>query len=216
LPSGAKIHSCDQNPWETVHILADGTVVTCEVRDAVGLGKIAADRSGADLAQIWSGPAYSEFRSGFRAGAIRECRSCPYKTAYLPSTPVSAINAAEGSHPQLLYGWHAVDESRLLWAKRSAALELARSASARLLHVEGVIPAHAGQVRIACEGLVAGVLGESDDALRWIAVDLPLSAGDAGVLPVFFEAARRAVPARLGTSADVRELGFGLKFIEVR
>ncbi|PYV82354.1 MAG: hypothetical protein DMG05_28305, partial [Acidobacteria bacterium] len=30
LPAGARIHSCDQNPWETVHILASGSVVVCE------------------------------------------------------------------------------------------------------------------------------------------------------------------------------------------
>jgi hypothetical protein len=33
LPPGAAIHSCEQNPWETAHVLSNGDVVACEVLD---------------------------------------------------------------------------------------------------------------------------------------------------------------------------------------
>ena len=40
LPTNARIHTCDQNPWETVHILANGDVVGCEVRDKIKFGNL--------------------------------------------------------------------------------------------------------------------------------------------------------------------------------
>jgi MoaA/NifB/PqqE/SkfB family radical SAM enzyme len=216
LPPGARIHTCEQNPWETAHILADGSVVACEARDAVVMGKIASDPSVPGLSQVWSGPAYSAFRAAYRTGAVPECRQCPYKTAYRPSDPMSAIDASEGMHAQLLYGWHPADGSGLLWAKRTAALELARGARARLLHVEGVIPAHAGRVRIECGDIACGEVGNAGSEPQWIAVDLPLEDRAAGMVPLVFAAERGVVPARRGSGADIRELGFGLRFIEMR
>lgn len=31
LPEGSHVYSCEQNPWETAHVLANGDVVACEV-----------------------------------------------------------------------------------------------------------------------------------------------------------------------------------------
>jgi MoaA/NifB/PqqE/SkfB family radical SAM enzyme len=40
LPAGARIYSCEQNPWETTHVLANGDVVACEVLDRYPLGNL--------------------------------------------------------------------------------------------------------------------------------------------------------------------------------
>jgi MoaA/NifB/PqqE/SkfB family radical SAM enzyme len=216
LPEGARIHSCDQNPWETVHILADGSVVTCEVRDRTPLGRVETMPGGRGLCDIWQGPAYAEFRDRFRTGDVAECRNCPYKVAYRPHAPASAIDARDGSHAQLLYGWHPPDGSDLLWAKRSAALELARTAGAGWLHVEGWIPALVGSVSVIVDGTIAGDLGGFGASGGGVQADLPLPAGDGRMVEVMLQVDRPLVPFKAGLGSDVRELGFGLRWIGLR
>ena len=80
LPPGARIHDCDQSPFRTVHVLANGDVVACEVRDQIVMGNLGA-RS---LGEIWLGEAYQRFREAFRNGQDPHCAACPYKRAYLP------------------------------------------------------------------------------------------------------------------------------------
>ncbi len=102
LPPGALIHSCDQNPWETAHVLANGDVVACEVLDKYPLGNLTVQSIG----EIWRGPAYQSFRERYRRGQVPECRACPWKRAYLPGPRSSEIIASRGLSAQLLYGWH--------------------------------------------------------------------------------------------------------------
>jgi radical SAM protein with 4Fe4S-binding SPASM domain len=213
LPAGAQIHSCEQNPWDTVHILADGSVVSCEVRDRLTLGRIASDGSGPGLAEIWAGSAYADFRARYRAGAVPECRDCPYKTAFLPGPAMAFIAADTGAHAQLQHGWHPTDGSGLLWAKRSAALTLARASSARALHIAGLVPATVGRVRVDVDGVLAGWLAADAEQATWVAYDLPLPAGSAPMASIVLSAERALVPAREGLGADVRELGFGMQRI---
>src|SRR3954466_4597066 len=40
LPPDARISSCEQNPWETAHVLANGDIVVCEVRDKIVMGSL--------------------------------------------------------------------------------------------------------------------------------------------------------------------------------
>ena len=216
LPDGARIHSCDQNPWDTVHILADGSVVTCEVRDRSALGRIAADADAPALCDIWRGPAYAEFREQYRAGAVAECRDCPYKTAFVPAEPVAAIDLSAGIHAQLLHGWHPPDGSPFLWAKRIAALELARPAGSQSLHVEGWVPALAGSVRVQIDGVAVGELRSTGTAGGSVQADLPLPESDRNMATVVLQTDRPLVPSRVGLGSDVRELGFGLRRIALR
>ncbi len=217
LPDGARIHSCEQNPWDTAHILADGSVVTCEVRDRVTLGRIVADPSGPGLSDVWHGPAYAEFRRRYRAGSVAECRGCAYKTAFAPAPPAAAIDASAGMHAQLLHGWHPPDGSPLLWAKRTAALELARPPGARWLHVEGRIPARVRGVRVRVDDVPAGELRSSGAGGGWVTADLPLPAGnERTMVDVVLQADRPLVPFKAGLGPDVRELGFGLGQIGLR
>ncbi|MGH9792588.1 MAG: SPASM domain-containing protein [Candidatus Acidiferrales bacterium] len=66
------MHTCDQDPWETVHILANGDVVTCEVREKAVLGNLRRQT----LREIWQGAAYQEFRRDYVAGRSLACRTC--------------------------------------------------------------------------------------------------------------------------------------------
>ena len=216
LPDGARIHSCEQNPWDTVHVLADGSVVTCEVRDRVTLGRVCAEDTGPGLTEIWRGLSYSEFRERYREGAVTECRSCPYKMAFVQRPPVPEINAAAGTHAQLLHGWHRPDGAGFLWAKRTAALELARPQNAQRLHIEGWVPALASRVRVEIDGAAAGELfGVCADG-GWATADLPMPVGNTTMVSVVLHADRPLVPFKAGLGNDTRELGFGLKRIGVR
>lgn len=214
LPAHAHLHSCDQSPWDTVHILADGAVVTCEVRDRVVMGRISNDPAGPSLGSIWQGAAYEAFRAQFRAGAAPECRTCPYKSAYEPGPDAAGIDAAQGAHAQLILGWHPPDGSGLLWAKRRATLRLARSAKARRLCLKGVVPTAVGQVKVVLDGRILASIGGGPDP--WVNLDLALPRGsrsrDARIELI---ADRALIPARQGLGPDVRELGFGLASIEL-
>jgi radical SAM protein with 4Fe4S-binding SPASM domain len=92
LPSGALIYSCEQNPWETTHILSSGDVVACEVLDKTPLGNLHQQ----PIREIWHGDAYQRMRERYRRGEIPECRSCPWKKAYRPRPLASEILAARG------------------------------------------------------------------------------------------------------------------------
>ena len=90
LPAGARIHDCDQSPFRTAHVLANGDVVTCEVRDQIVMGNLGEE----SLRDIWDGEAYRRFRDAFRAGHDEHCAACPYKRAYLPRVGIAAADAS--------------------------------------------------------------------------------------------------------------------------
>ena len=81
LPKGAKILSCEQNPWNTIHVLANGDVVTCEVHDQKAIGHLT--QSG--LREIWHGTDYQDFRHQYVNGQIPKCNACAYKIACQPT-----------------------------------------------------------------------------------------------------------------------------------
>src|SRR5690348_16359843 len=112
LPSGARIYSCDQSPFESVHVLSTADVVVCEVHDEVSFGNLHEQ----SLRSIWTGARYDDFRRRYAAGAVPECRTCVWKLAYLPGPLLSAVVIADGMTPQLLRGWHAHEGSDLIWS----------------------------------------------------------------------------------------------------
>lgn len=105
LPANARIHTCDQSPLESVHILANANVVVCEVHDEVPLGNLRSHT----LREIWHSEAYREFRRKYVSAEIPECRACVWKMAYRPPPWKSALCASEGMSPQLLRGWYSGD-----------------------------------------------------------------------------------------------------------
>src|SRR3989441_7234776 len=80
LPPGARIHTCDQSPFESVHVLANGDVVVCEVHDEAALGNL----HSVSLREIWDSDRYRRFRREYVTGVNAACRECVWKTAYRP------------------------------------------------------------------------------------------------------------------------------------
>jgi radical SAM protein with 4Fe4S-binding SPASM domain len=121
LPPGASLFDCDQDPWQTVHILADGSVVSCEPRDRVSLGNLAS----APLREIWHGARYMQFRQDYLAGRAEACQKCPYKRARLAGTAPRRVLPGREGEAALVTGWYpAAPGEQLVWSSPRALLHL--------------------------------------------------------------------------------------------
>jgi radical SAM protein with 4Fe4S-binding SPASM domain len=213
LSAGDEIHGCDQDPFETLHVLADGRVVTCEVRDAQTMGDLRTE----SLRGIWHGEAYRRFRAQYASGVDPQCRRCPYKRVLRPSPPGARLTP-DCNVAQLLRGWHAA-EATLVWSKCEASLVLARPAGARALRIQGLLPGHAGggnSMTVRVDGAEAATVRNGGAALVPIDCRIPLpAAGGRSQVEVDLEIARRHQPP-CGRRLDTRELGFALLRAEVR
>ncbi len=123
LPDHARIRSCDQSPWDSIHVLANGDVMPCEVHDRTPIGNLARQT----LKEIWHGEKYREFRIRYHEGAIPECRSCPWKLAYIPPARLWRwAGPGWGVPAQFLAGWYMGDDRPIVWSKPEATLVLDR------------------------------------------------------------------------------------------
>lgn len=213
LPPGARIHSCDQDPWDTVHILANGDVVTCEVRDKIVLGNVREST----LREIWRGEQYRRFRSDYVNARAAECRQCPYKIAYRPSEPRAAIALDGGMDAQLLRGWYPA-ESGIVWSMGRSLATLAPRHAARALRIEGILPPRdAGSrnqlVVEAGSGQLGTIRNESSEMLQF-QTELRFAAPVTAETTFAFETAGVYRPAEHG-SPDSRGLGFALRRLEL-
>lgn len=215
LPSGAKIFSCEQNPWDTVHILANGDLVSCEVRDQIPMGNL----NQSDLYTIWHSESYQHFRRNYVEGLDEKCRHCIYKLAYLSD---SAVNVKSYFLPaecqqQLLNGWHLAEASHVWSSARESKLVLVRSANARGVKVKGVLPSTAepggNRLTINIAGVEYSVENSSDKSLSFD-VHIPLPPGVEQLITIDFNIAHVFSPQQLNISADGRQLGFLLSEIK--
>ncbi len=208
LPPAACIHGCEQNPWETAHVLSNGDVVVCEALDKIPMGNLF-DRP---MAEIWHGEAYREFRRGYPHGAAPECRACPWKRAYLPAPLRPEILAREGASAQLLYGWHENRGEDVVWSTQESAAVLRRRAGSRALHVSGILPpgpgGDANELAISCNGAEIGRVRNPWEELMPFGLDFAAPA--AGRLNISFRARHVLRPSERGMGADHRDLGFAL------
>jgi hypothetical protein len=212
LPAGARIRSCEQNPWETMHILSDGSVVVCEVHDHVPLGNVTRQ----PLGEIWRGGPYREFRRRYMEGADRECAECAWKIAHFPTGISAKIDARDGPNPQFLRGWYEPDASRTVWSRPNAALILNGGSSTPAgIRLAGVLPPAPGgnRLEISCNGTRVGFVGNpSESLLKFDAYFPGLPQSESLVFQ--FQTAAVFRPARAGL-ADNRNLGFALFRIEL-
>lgn len=208
LPQHARIADCDQSPFESVHVLADGRVVACEVTEKVALGNLNAD----SLRAIWHGAAYRAFRQRHLDGSDRACRNCVYKQAYHPRGAQARLDAARLPAAQLLRGWHADDGSGVRWSTASAALWLPRSRWRRHLELRGQLAMPAAPGRSRFEVRIDGAVVHRQDwhAATPIDLRLPLRTAGADEVVVEIDCVGAGSPHALGQSNDVRELGFAL------
>jgi radical SAM protein with 4Fe4S-binding SPASM domain len=210
LPPGARIHSCEQNPWETAHVLSNGDVVACEVLDKIPLGNLQTQ----SLSEIWHGEAYRAFRDRYQHGDVPECRSCPWKRAYRPGPLQSDIVGGRGGSAQLLHGWHEPSNEAHIWSSQQALAVIAPRDRSAVLHVSGRLPpgpdGDPNELVISCNeteiGRVTNPWAEVIPFGLDFAVDQKQSA------PWFIEFRTRHLyrPNERGTGTDHRDLGFAL------
>lgn len=209
LPAEAEIAACDQSPFDSVHLLADGRVVACEVQEKRTLGDLATH----SLAAIWHGETYRQFRVDHLQGRDPVCRACIYKRACRPTPMRSALHAAHAPPAQLLRGWHAADGSGVLWSGPEAALLLARAGEHRRLRLHGMLAAGASDNRFTLR-LDGQIVHQQPAAQGGIELCLPLPRSGGEELLLEFHCSAAASPHSLGQGSDLRRLGFALIAVE--
>ncbi len=214
LPSGARIHTCDQSPFESVHILANRDVVICEVLDEVPLGNLGEH----SLREIWDGERYREFRKKYVMAEISECCSCVWKMAYLPAPWKSAIGAADGRSPQLLRGWYLGGRETVIWSKGRSLLALRGAFQSRRVRVVGILPPALGRkantLRVSCNKLLLGNITNPGDSVLGFDRTFRLSARG-GTFIFEFVTEHTFRPATWSINTDQRDLGFALERMEL-
>ncbi len=216
LPEGARIHSCDQNPWETVHILAGGDVVVCEVHDEVSLGNL----HSSTLREIWHGERYRKFRREYSAGLIPQCRNCPWKVAYVPSKWESRIHLGDGPSPQLLRGWYAEENGGIVWSKKEAVAVLKNIPQASRIRIAGILPqscatGSANVLDVECNGERLGRIANSSGSPLSFDRSFEIPRKETGTFHLRFTTQHVFRPVLAGLNRDTRDLGFGLSILEV-
>jgi MoaA/NifB/PqqE/SkfB family radical SAM enzyme len=213
LPPGAQIAGCDQSPFETVHILANGQVVVCEVTEKLPMGNLHQQ----SLTEIWHGSAYRVFRERHLAGLEATCRTCIYKRAHRPAPSLSRITGSKAPSAQLLRGWHVGDGGSLRWSSAEAALWLARGHQHRRLCLQGQL-AQPSRPDANFEIRVNGncLHRQHYSAPAGLELDLPLPADNSASVLVEFSCSDACSPHAIGEGKDVRELGFALIQAECR
>ncbi len=208
MPDGAVISTCDQSPFDSVHVLADGRVIACEVTEKVALG----DLRQHSLREIWHGPAYRVFRERHRSGVESACRNCVYKSVHRPQPASVRIEGRQAPAEQLLSGWHGDDGSGVRWSGAEATLWLPRMVRHRQLHLHGMVAPAAGSAPFSVH--LDGRLLHRQTAAGPLQLRLPLppSTQPQRLLQLRREGATS--PHALGTGADLRELGFALILAE--
>ncbi len=214
LPAGARIYSCDQSPFESVHILASGNVVVCEVHDETAMGNLETQ----SLREIWQSNAYRAFRRKYVEAGNPQCRKCVWKFAYQPGTWTSAIDASAGMSPQLLRGWHPYDGSGSIWSKKNALLALGAPNGQRRVVISGTLPhgreGQANEVSITCNRRPLGVI--RNEARELSGFEKTFILPDAATHFHFeFATCQTFRPWLGGESNDGRDLGFALHRIEL-
>lgn len=206
LPPGAAIGGCDQSPFDSVHILADGRVVACEVTEKVVLG----DLNRHSLREIWHGAAYASFRAAHLAGRSAACRDCVYKTAYRPQALQRRISGARPPAAQLLRGWHADDGSGVRWCGREGALLLPAPGFRRHLRLQGMLASTPAAARFTVRINGQRVHEQPIDGAGGIDLRLRLPTRQVSELLVEIDCPEACSPTSLGLGSDSRELGFAL------
>ncbi|UCF38592.1 MAG: glycosyltransferase, partial [Acidobacteriota bacterium] len=214
LPAEGRIHTCEQNPWETIHILANGEAVVCEVQDQAPVGDLKRE----SLDEIWNGPSYRQFRNQYVTGQIAKCRSCIYKQAWLPGSPSRSIESSEGVNAQLSWGWHPPDSQGVLWSKRESHAILGRDPGDRRVGISGILPnASSGDLNVltvSCNDRILGRVENNGTNPVSFRTSFALDRDQAKVLQLRFSVRQALRPSRVGAGTDQRELGFALGGIE--
>jgi hypothetical protein len=216
LPSGSRIHTCDQSPFESAHVLANGDVVVCEVHDEIALGNLHELK----LREIWLGDRYQRFREQYVTGANPACRDCVWKTAYKPEPWKARIRSSEGLSPQLTRGWWVEAGAAAIWSKKHSVAELRGSVMTKRIRVVGILPhdpvTHSNELHISANGKVLDSI--TNDTCRFLHFDrtLALRLPARHRVTLDFGVTRTFRPSAHTVSPDCRDLGFALQQLELQ
>jgi len=187
--------TCEQNPFETLHILSNGDVVPCEVMDRKPIGNVRSS----PLREIWQGREYRELRGRYANNEIPECADCIFRT------PVMEAGAV-----RTCWGWHERDESDTLWSRTVSSFECEPNGHTSLV-LSGLLPGgpQCNSVDFLRDGdRVALARNDSEQPLEF-RVELPLD--ESTETNRFVARVEHGFsPWRRGLSNDSRELGFAL------
>jgi len=159
--------------------------------------------------EIWHGDAYRRFREQYRRGEIAECRTCPWKRAYVPRGLAPEILASRGNHAQLLHGWHEPSGENHIWGSQQAVAILAPRRGSRTLHVSGMLPqGPAGcpnELTIRVNGREAGRVRNPWEETIPFGLDFAVPETEDSTWTIEFRTTHRHVP-----EGEQRDLGFAL------
>jgi radical SAM protein with 4Fe4S-binding SPASM domain len=214
LPPGAYIRTCEQNPWDTIHVLANGDVVVCEVLDKEPLGNLARE----SLREIWHGGAYAQFRRRYVHADVPECRNCPWKSAYVPAAPEPYIMGGDRHHAQLFQGWYDNDDGEITWSRPRARATVRRVPGANRLRLAGILPhgPKGNTLRVFCDGKPIGTVRNSATSPSSFDITVGLEGSSGFQCELAFEVSRPFRPSREGWGIDQRDLGFALIAVEAK
>jgi GT2 family glycosyltransferase len=189
------ITTCEQNAWETIHVLADGAIVVCEVQDRVEMGSLRSQ----SLTEIWNGPQYREFRRQYIHGAHPARLACPWRR----TVPLETVKKV------MVRGWHPPNGETVEWSQASAVIAIGTRPGATGIRLSGILPpppngsaSNALSIRHGTVEVAHFVNGTAGT----LSFDTVLPAR--GVLQ--FETKHRFCPAEQGHGPDIRNLGFAL------
>ena len=210
LPPDARIYSCEQNPWETIHVLSNGDVVACEVLDKDPLGNLRRQ----SLSEIWHGARYRAFRERYHRGEVAECRACPWKLAYRPGPLQSDILGARGRNAQLLHGWHEPSDGAHIWSSQQALAAIAPRDGSRTLHVSGRLPpgphGDPNELVVVCNDLEIGRVANPWDEVMPFGLDFPVAETQSAPWMIEFRTRHLYRPSERSMGPDQRDLGFAM------
>ena len=213
LPADAWIHTCEQNPFETAHVLSNGDVVACEVLDRRVMGNLQTK----GLAEIWHGPEYEQFRQDYVTGAVPECRDCIWKHAYRPAPPEPAIHGNRGANAQLLRGWHGGGDGGVTWSTQQAAAVLKTRPESRSVHVSAILPpgkeGDPNELRISCGGSQIGLVTNPWGENMPFGLDFAIPAQPGDLCLLEFRTRHVYRPFERGAGSDQRDLGFAMMLL---
>ncbi len=212
----AQIIGCPEDPWQTIHVMANGDVISCGWRQAYPLGNLAS----VSLREIWHGPDYQDFRKAHRDGSDQVCRQCSFRKTHAAEPLEPRLTPQNANLRQMPAGWfeHDVGDHGV-WAGAQASIQLPASFPA--LHLRGALPPgpagdrnvlviHADGIEIATiENRSKSGMLEFDRVLR-----LPERSEAETPLAIGFATLHEFVPRNHGHNGDRRRLGFCLELAE--
>jgi MoaA/NifB/PqqE/SkfB family radical SAM enzyme/GT2 family glycosyltransferase len=187
---------CEQNPFETAHVLSNGDVVPCEVLDRKPLGNVQL----AGFAEVWNGTAYAEFREAYSRGEIQECRQCIFRQPPATAGPITVG-----------WGWYPRDTAGALWSHISCAFKC-EDGQGDFVVVRGLLPQSGlagaeNRLTVFSDGLPVASTTNSTAHPVEFTLALPIKSG--GTL--FTAIVEHGLsPWRTGAGNDSRVLGFAL------